>query len=886
MIKGIRASINKSAINFIIDTLDNINGVNDIDSRVAIIVPTARALRKLASSNLKNVDLFTIKDFLKYISLSENLFSSKYKFVDKRLRSFFLRKAAKLLSKTDRVNIFYHNEEIFLNNYLAFDSISINLLSFFRELSVEMVSVDNLYKAGKYTDYELQTKSLMNLWNGYNKLLKDNGLVDAWTLDDDPNTSKIINRYDKFIFFIGGYLTLYELKKLKQISEYKDVITIFNFVGEKDRQHKLYEKFLKIDIPEAEILALTSSNCEIFEAQSFLSQVELITFRAAYYHKVEKIPYSRMAIILLDDKLKSYFLRFDKYNIFDITANENIDRTAIFQLLKTVLNIKLELKKNSAKYININTLIEFYNEKNLSILNLEDIKKSLYEKIESNKIVVNIDELYQLPFFDTYLKLLEPLKDDLKIVEVIGYIKEFLCAIKEIVYESEFEAYLKIIYMLDEITELYSVVDDKLLLADIISIILVELSNIKIQMDIKDQTELSFITVSGVLESRALDYDLIFIPELNDDTFPPKSKKDLFLNTPMRLELSLPTYLDREMLTKNYLLQIIARSKRSILSYTKVDDSRNRSSFLNEIIFNYNLRVNKFINNELKLFKSDKIFIKRDKNKAVKKSERMISTIKNMKISATALNRYIACSLQFFYTDILRVRSVSEIEPTISHRSLGNIFHKLLDELHHQNINIADTNFKSEAEKIYANILNDYDITRYSKRSKFIAESSFDIIDSMIIIERKRLLAGYKILETETSYEAELDGIKLYGKIDRVDYNSNTDVIELIDYKFKKDDKIKKSIILSIDKYEDLQLPIYAYLYNQSKGKLPSALYQVSLIDEYSYVSVFDMSLYDDVKRLISSKLQELKDINQPFTMTEKYKTCEWCSYIYICGRS
>ncbi len=874
MIKVLRAPTNSSAIDFIYGTALE----ESVNNRTALIIPTMRALKEVASLKLQNIDLFTIKEFLEFTSVS------KKRKIDKRLRSFFLKKVASSLSVDDSRNIFHNNQDIFLNNYSSFDNISINLLAFFRELSAECISVDELYKAGKYTDYEQQANSLMNLWHNYNDLLDESNLVEPWNLYSNEDLGNMIKRYDKFIFFIGGYLSKHELIKIKNLSKNSDIVIIFNFVGSKNSHYTSYEKFLDIEIPDADTMILNRDNCEILRVDSLLSQIELITFRAAYYNKVNSIPYERMSILLVDDSLKSYFLRYDKYNLFNITANENIDKTAIFQLLKSTLNIKLTIDRSSKQSITLDALKEFYYEIFLTSLEgLEDVKKIIDKKIAENNIFIPVIELSVLPFFDQYFGLINKLNDELPIPQLIDYIKEFLKAVKENLSKSEIELFSNLMQLLDQIKSVYSVIDDKLSLEDSIYIILNDISILKVN------TARGLITVSGILESRALDYDVVFIPELNDDIFPPTSRKDLFLNTEMRLDLKLPTYLDRESLIKNYLLQIISRAQKNILSFTKSDDTRNSSSFINELSFKYNLKTKQYYNKEYNLFDIKKYDKFTDKNILIAndgtifKTDKMIEKIKSNKLSASAFNDYINCSLKYFYKRIMKVYETVEMATVVSPMMIGNILHKILEVLHTKNISVADKNYLDSVKDIHEEIISTYDVFSTSRPSRFIQDEIINIFEEIIDVELERSKAGYETLEVEKSYECNAEGLILHGKIDRVDFNHNSREIDIIDYKFKSADKLSTVMKSTLDKYEDMQLPFYYFLYSKNKKVEPTSLYQVSLSESYQYIKVFDTDLSDEAEIWIRSKLIELQDINIPFTRTENKKICTYCEYALIC---
>ena len=65
------------------------------------------------------------------------------------------------------------------------------------------------------------------------------------------------------------------------------------------------------------------------------------------------------------------------------------------------------------------------------------------------------------------------------------------------------------------------------------------------------------IKVIGVLESRGTNYDGIIIADFNENIVPKQSKKDIFLNSKVKLSTGLPTTKDREDLQKFYYYDLI-----------------------------------------------------------------------------------------------------------------------------------------------------------------------------------------------------------------------------------------------------------------------------------------------------------------------------------------
>ena len=140
--------------------------------------------------------------------------------------------------------------------------------------------------------------------------------------------------------------------------------------------------------------------------------------------------------------------------------------------------------------------------------------------------------------------------------------------------------------------------------------------------------------------------------------------------------------------------------------------------------------------------------------------------------------------------------------------------------------------------------------------------------------EIKRAKEGYKVKYIEEKFSTKHDGFTLSGQIDRVDQKDN--FLEVIDY---KSGKIPKDSPKSLENSSNFQLQFYHLLASQKGEVLQSYYYDLN------NGNLIEDSFFDTKLDILYQKLDELKENEHNFTMTDDMKKCTFCPYIKICNR-
>lgn len=192
-------------------------------------------------------------------------------------------------------------------------------------------------------------------------------------------------------------------------------------------------------------------------------------------------------------------------------------------------------------------------------------------------------------------------------------------------------------------------------------------------------------------------------------------------------------------------------------------------------------------------------------------------------LSVTAFRAYLACPFRFYLAHILRMRPEDDGAHELDPLGFGNLAHEALRIL-------ARHSALADEEPLQALLLAELD--RLAK-IQFGARPPLAIlvqIDSL----RQRLRAaaqvhaasvrdGWRIVAAEEKFEAGLAGMLLRARLDRVDRHEDGR-IRILDYKTTDSGKSPNETHYrsKLQKWDDLQLPLYRFVYSQLHPKAPS----------------------------------------------------------------
>ncbi len=237
----------------------------------------------------------------------------------------------------------------------------------------------------------------------------------------------------------------------------------------------------------------------------------------------------------------------------------------------------------------------------------------------------------------------------------------------------------------------------------------------------------------------------------------------------------------------------------------------------------------------------------------------------NLTLSATTIDTYQKCPLQFKYREILKVPQKPSIYTT-----KGSIIHDAIEQLANDQLdkrepNIAKTKTKAKEQMDAVRYMHD--------RPTFenVYSTLDDIIDRYVAWNdsSKNTLIG-----SEVKFEIMMDKITYTGRIDRIETDVDGNYI-VVDF------KTGKSMITKKEVTTHPQTNIYAAAIKDKYGSLPSkvSLYYLERDTFRDYV-VDEQSLQSGLK-MVQQTAESI--IAEDFTAKPSKNACMFCPYKNIC---
>ncbi len=419
-------------------------------------------------------------------------------------------------------------------------------------------------------------------------------------------------------------------------------------------------------------------------------------------------------------------------------------------------------------------------------------------------------------------------------------------------------------------------------------------------------TPLKGLQVLGFLETRNVKFNRVFVLDANEEILPDTTKEETLLPFKARMILGLPTYMDRDRLTTYYFDSLLHGANEVHLFFIQ-NDRAEPSRFVEKLLWEKQKKDRETtsmpyvrpIQYQVKLI--NKI------PDPISKTGEMVAFLHDYRYSATALNQYLKCPLQFYHSVVLGLGPKDEITGDIERDELGRFVHNVLrryfltrrgrplkkaDLPIGEMDSLVETLFEKEYGREPAGAL--YLLKRQVKRRMA------DLLKCYYIplLDKN----PFTILEIEESVEVKADGFYLKGRLDSVERRNDKTVI--VDFKTGAGEGYLKINLEKLDLARretwgeaigSIQLPFYLLLYTEKKRRPIdefNALFLLlgrSRISEDIELPLFDGSspaeMFVPLRAVIFKLLGEITDPHIPFAPAGDVKNaCPKCAFQYLCG--
>lgn len=438
------------------------------------------------------------------------------------------------------------------------------------------------------------------------------------------------------------------------------------------------------------------------------------------------------------------------------------------------------------------------------------------------------------------------------------------------------------------------------------------------------------LQIMGLLETRNLDFKNVILVSANEGNLPKSSNDNSFIPYNLRRAFGLTLSEHRDSIYAYNFYRLMQRAQNITLVYNSAIDSTMRGECSRYIL---QLQSDNRHNIEKIYLGAEQSSHELNPAKIEKTTEILEKLVqyfdysqgkKGHILSPSGINRYLACPLRFYYYYLTGLRKYEDTANELQANDFGTIFHAAAEKFYKKlTINGAKTIERGDlAPYIEKPILLYGFIDEAFNEIFFKKNQGKPIYDGEQFINREvlhrfllRLIkcdaqhAPFKYIgsEQEVSFSMETQTatgkkikLKLGGRVDRMDEKNGT--LEIIDYKTGGKEETPKGLeqVFAYEGehpgyiFQSILYSVAAIESGMTKKASPSLMYihrdsqakREDYIVKIGGVPINDVnSLRNDFLEFMQNKLDEIFNINVPFTPTDDIKRCEWCDYKDICSR-
>ncbi len=435
---------------------------------------------------------------------------------------------------------------------------------------------------------------------------------------------------------------------------------------------------------------------------------------------------------------------------------------------------------------------------------------------------------------------------------------------------------------------------------------------------------LNGLQVMGMLETRLLDFTDIIMISVNEGLLPRGKNQTTFIPDEVRSQFGMQRYSERTAVFAYHFYRLMQRVENAWLLYNTEGDELGggeKSRFISQLLYEM-----PSVNAGIKISEQTLSVVPGNTSageisvvKTPEITERLLQ-IADRGLSPTALAMYMKCSLQFYYSQVLRISEPEQVSETIDAAMLGEIVHDALHKTYAARKSEAITPdiltvmMPAAIQQVHEAFALKFNAAELSTgKNLLIVKVAENMVKRFLLAEKKFLEQNGGVLEILLLEEdlnsvigiadtvtGEVLNVKIHGKADRIDRVGG--VTRIIDYKTGKVEN-KELKIDSISLLRDMEEPgkllqvlSYALMYSAMQDEPPRQLVSgiISLRKSSSYLvktdinksDTLDAGILQDFTNELELIIGDIFNASQPFNQTANRDTCNMCSFSTICNRT
>lgn len=383
---------------------------------------------------------------------------------------------------------------------------------------------------------------------------------------------------------------------------------------------------------------------------------------------------------------------------------------------------------------------------------------------------------------------------------------------------------------------------------------------------------LADVQVTGVLETRAMDFDNILLLNVEEGIVPNVSPDHSYLPYYLRKYYGLQTHEESTDVYAYNFFRLLTRAKKITMTFSGSETGTNRKSmsrFVKQIMSSENFHVTK----HLLMEPNSSTNIVPTELPNVLTPVRATKTV----FSPSAINMFRQCEMKYFLHYRMGIPEPEQQDALLSHADMGTYVHDAIFELYSQYADIA-------------NLPNPIDWSKLNSLKEVADKHPIEwtAIKTYLnrIVEADKQLAknGLEIQAMETDFYLKMEvpnhgQVSVGGRIDRIDRVGGE--VRIVDYKTGKPNDENKCQIniyrLAYKQQEETKLqkekvPLPKAVLYLCRNSTANLAYEVPLKSEEAFMSE------------LQETVQAILDLGTP-KMADKDEKCLFCPYQLLCNR-
>lgn len=435
------------------------------------------------------------------------------------------------------------------------------------------------------------------------------------------------------------------------------------------------------------------------------------------------------------------------------------------------------------------------------------------------------------------------------------------------------------------------------------------------------------LQIMGILETRLLDFKRVFIIGFNEGNIPNTYAIKSLIPMDLRGLLGLPSIKEKQGVFAHHFYRLLHHAQYVTATFSSTTDqlaSHEKSRYLLQLELELSA-TNKNINMQHELYAIPIQNITTSEDGIIAKTPFILRKIEeyfSSTISASGINRYLTCPMDFYYRYILQFGEEKNVEEDIETNTFGTLIHNTLEKLYWPyakydkngeiKLNEPPTLTEDAMDEMitkYNGILHQEFLSYFDQDENLFKKGknalSYRVADEMTLKFLKtekefikklnqplfieRLEAGFK-----ASFQVEIGGemktIKIGGFIDRIDKIGEN--YRVIDYKTGK--VYPDDVYLNTNKSDHrmnfqktkhaIQLSLYALMFNEKYGFYPDEIKISSLLEPSLHLPLTSDNGQDieeittEAKEFVKSIYEEMIDCKTNISHVSSSLYCKFCS--------